>query len=196
MTDYYQQHSEEYHRKTFTLDPASFLEPLIRYIEPGSSILDIGCGSGRDIGWLKQHGYQSKGLERASGLIALAREETGCEVFEEDFDTYNFESTKYDALIMIGSLVHVRHEDMERTLRRILGALSQGGHVLLTLKEGMGFKQADDGRLFVLWDSEAAENIFERLNLKVVELKRQVSKLDAEDVWLSYVLRYMPPGAK
>ncbi|MFO7963088.1 MAG: hypothetical protein R6U50_04120 [Desulfobacterales bacterium] len=47
--DLYQRNFLEYHRRTFTIDPSSFLEPLVKHLEACSSILDVGCGSGRHL---------------------------------------------------------------------------------------------------------------------------------------------------
>ena len=67
MKDYYQENHKKYHEQTAGIDPASFLSPLVRCLTPGSRILDVGCGSGRDMRWLKDRGFQPTGFERSSG---------------------------------------------------------------------------------------------------------------------------------
>ncbi|MBW2612111.1 MAG: methyltransferase domain-containing protein, partial [Deltaproteobacteria bacterium] len=74
--DYYQRHFLEYHTQTFNVDPASFLEPLTKYLQPGDRILDVGCGSGRDLLWFKNRGFVATGFERSAGLARLARQNT------------------------------------------------------------------------------------------------------------------------
>ncbi len=71
MPDYYTKHFQAYHKKTFSIDPSSFLEPLKNTLEPGCRILDIGCGSGRDMLWLKNHGFSVSGFERSAGLAGV-----------------------------------------------------------------------------------------------------------------------------
>ena len=65
MADYYRTNHLPYHLRTCHLNPASFLTPLVNVLPPGSTVLDVGCGSGRDLLWLKQRGYRVTGLERA-----------------------------------------------------------------------------------------------------------------------------------
>lgn len=57
MSDYYQKHFQTYHQRTFSIDPSSFLEPLRKHLDPGCRILDIGCGSGRDMLWFRNLGF-------------------------------------------------------------------------------------------------------------------------------------------
>jgi SAM-dependent methyltransferase len=40
-----------YHAQTFPLDPVPFLEPLTRHVPAPALVLDVGCGSGRDLGF-------------------------------------------------------------------------------------------------------------------------------------------------
>ena len=40
-------------------------------------VLDIGCGSGRDLKWLRERGFSVTGFERSKGLAALARRHAG-----------------------------------------------------------------------------------------------------------------------
>ncbi len=189
--DYYQKNFLEYHEQTFHVNPDSFLEPLARHLKPGARVLDVGCGSGRDLLWFKNRGFAVSGLERSAGLARLARENAGCEVLEGDFEQVDFSGFQVDAVVLIGALAHVPHDQMAQILRSIVHALQGSGHVLITLKKGEGMTTLPDGRAFYLWSQSALAEIFDRLELIAVDFSQQVSKVRPDDVWLGYVLRQL-----
>ena len=57
MTDYYHKNYREFFDQTADIDPSSFLSPFVDAIDSKMSILDVGCGSGRDLLWLKNQGF-------------------------------------------------------------------------------------------------------------------------------------------
>lgn len=189
MTDYYEENHRKYHEQTCAIDPASFLSPLAAALRPGSTILDVGCGSGRDMKWLKKQGFNPTGFERSEGLAAVAREHSDCPVIEGDFEVYDFSGMAMDAIVLVGALVHVPHERFEGVLSNILRALTPPGHVLLTLKEGDRDVEVLGDRVFYRWQDGVLRGTFAGLGLAVKDFSRQVSKIRKTDVWLGYVLK-------
>jgi SAM-dependent methyltransferase len=187
--DYYLAQFLEYHEQTFHINPTSFLEPLAKNLKPGAHVLDVGCGSGRDLLWFKNLGFIVTGLERSAELARLARQNVGCEVVEGDFKTFYFPGFQVDAVTLIGALVHVPHDQLASVLALIIQSLRADGYVLITLKEGNGIKTSPEGRVFYLWDHSALTDIFAGLGLISVDFSRQVSKIRPDDVWLGYVLQ-------
>lgn len=188
MADFYQENSLPYHQQTFHIDPTSFLEPLCRWLSPGAKILDVGCGSGRDLLWLKRRGYEVMGFERSFGLAALAAEQVSCPVIVGDFESFDFSRCFMDAVLLVGALVHVLPSKFRAVLQRILAAVRSGGHVLLTLKEGAGVRVSGDGRVFHLWSHEEVSAHLAASRLHILEFLRQDSALKSGEVWLTYVL--------
>jgi len=192
MPDYYQKNYNAYHEKTFSIDPSSFLAPLSQRLPADAFILDVGCGSGRDLHWMKKRGFDVIGFERSPGLAELARDNAACEVIEGDFETYDFSSILVDAVMLVGALVHVPHEGFPRVFENITSAIPENGSVLITLKEGSGDRTDSDGRVFYLWDDPKAREFFDTLKFKVCDFSTSVSKTGSDDFWLSYVLEKTP----
>ena len=189
MLDFYIESFSEYHLQTFHINPSSFLKPLCRHIPKRSKILDVGCGSGRDLLWLTERGYNGLGFERSFGLAAIAVEKTGCPLIVGDFESFDFSRFFMDALLLVGALVHVQPNRLQGVLQNVLGAVRPDGHVLLTLKEGYGTRVARDGRVFYLWRHESISRYFAHCGLQQVEFFQQASSLKNGDVWLTYVLK-------
>ncbi len=99
----------DYSKSTVVIDPSPFLDPLIKKLLPGSTVLDVGCGAGRDLYWLANQGFKSTGFELSPGLARLARNHSQRPVIEGDFRSYDFSNFQFDALLLIGALVHLKH---------------------------------------------------------------------------------------
>ncbi len=83
MADYYKTSYQEYFDATFSVDPSPFLEAFANVLPQGALVLDVGCGSGRDLLWPKERGFPVIGFEQSIGLADLARQNVGCEVIEQ-----------------------------------------------------------------------------------------------------------------
>ena len=189
MNNFYENNHQQYFDSTVAIDPSSFLEPLTKFLKPKATILDIGCGSGRDLLWFTKRGFQATGFEQAPSLACLARKHTKCPVIEGDFYRYDFSSLQFSALAFVGSLVHLPKETFPTILKSTCQALIHNGFILITLKEGDGNSSTTDGRIFTLWLKENIEKVFAENNLHILDFSRQVSKLRPDDIWLGYVLR-------
>jgi SAM-dependent methyltransferase len=188
MQDFYQKNYQAYHEKTFSIDPSSFLKPLAQRLPADSFVLDVGCGSGRDLLWMKKHGFDVIGFERSPDLAELARDNAACEVIEGDFETYDFSLVQVDAILLVGIMLHVPREKFSNVFKNITSAISDNGLVLITLKEGTGDITYPDGRIFYLWEDPKAREMFDTLGFKVCDFSSSVSKTGSGDVWLTYVL--------
>ena len=188
MFNYYQKNFKEYHKKTFNIDPSSFLLPLSEKLSSGACILDIGCGSGRDLLWFRQRGFEVVGFERSPGLAGLVRKNVECEVIEGDFETYDFSRLSVDAIMLIGALVHLPHNKVPEVLNSINRALKDDGIIFLSLKKGVGNTSYSHERVFYLWNDGELRDLFKDLGLDVIDYFQQSSTTGIDEVWMGYVL--------
>jgi len=188
MGDYYAVHSNDYHLKTFDLDPTSFLSPLCERLPQAACILDVGCGSGRDLLWLKNRGFNVLGFDRSFQMAALVKQQVGCSVIVGDFTAFDFSRFSMDATILVGALVHLPCEYFGSVFANIAVGVKKDGLVLLTMKEGRGISTDSHGRVFYYWQDEDLRKSLDSMKLRIVHFHRHESVKDKKDMWLTYVL--------
>ena len=189
LNDFYEKHHRTYFNTTVNIDPSCFLEALAKRLRPGATVLDIGCGSGRDLLWFSEQGFHPTGFEQSTSLAALAREHSGCDVIVGDFLTFDFSALNYDAVVLIGSLVHVEKDILPKILVEIVQALKENGLMYVSLKARQGRCNQADGRIFVLWSPKELEPIFLGSGLNVEDFFISQSKKTRSDQWLNFLLR-------
>jgi len=91
------------------------------------SILDFGCGPGRDLAYFNSLGHEAVGLDGCSAFCAMARAATGCEVLEQDFVALSLPVERFDGVFANASLFHVPSRELPRVLGELRGALRPRG---------------------------------------------------------------------
>jgi SAM-dependent methyltransferase len=188
MTDFYESNARAYFERTNRVDPTPILSPLLPYLQPGGTILDIGCGSGRDLKWFKARGFDAAGLERSPSLALLASDHSNCPVSIVDLFDYN-PPVHYDCILLIGTLVHLPKPEFPRALGKAMRMLKAGGILYLSMKAWGGGEASDDGREYQLWSDSELRREFGKAGLSVLEHSRSRSLLGNRDVWLGYILK-------
>src|SRR5271169_1707077 len=126
---HYEQNAEEFRAGTRDHDVSQNIAALLRHIEgePPFTILDFGCGPGRDLKTFAALGHTAIGLEGAAGFAAMARADTGCEVWEQDFHRLDLPGEHFDGIFANASLFHLPSQELPRVLRQLHVALKPGG---------------------------------------------------------------------
>ena len=85
--DCYNQNAEDFWEGTRYHNVSQNIAAMLQYIEGERpfTILDFGCGPGRDLKVFAELGHVAIGLEGAAQLAAMARVYSGCEVWQQDF---------------------------------------------------------------------------------------------------------------
>ena len=110
-------------------DVAQNIEALLGHIRATVpfTILDFGCGPGRDLRAFAQRGHRVIGLEGAPALAKMARAHGGCEVWLQDFLQLDLPDTFFDGVFANASLFHVPMQELPRVLRQLHATLKPAG---------------------------------------------------------------------
>ena len=82
--EHYNQRAEDFRQGTQDHDVGQNIAALLQHIasEPPFTILDLGCGPGRDLKVFAGLGHIAVGLEGAGRFAEMARADSGCEVWQ------------------------------------------------------------------------------------------------------------------
>lgn len=94
---------------------------------PPFSILDLGCGPGRDLKHFRSLGHRAVGLDGSKEFVAMARAYCGCEVLHQDFLALDLPASRFDGVFANASLFHVPSRELPRVLRELHAALKPRG---------------------------------------------------------------------
>jgi SAM-dependent methyltransferase len=151
---HYAQRAESFREGTRDHDVAQNLDALLAAITavPPFTILDFGCGPGRDLVALTRRGHRAIGLEGVAAFVAMAREQSGCEVWEQDFTRLTLPDATFHGIFANASLFHVASQELPRVLRELHATLKPSGVLFSSNPRGNDDEGFVNGR-FGVWHS-------------------------------------------
>jgi SAM-dependent methyltransferase len=153
--DHYNQRAEDFWEGTKGHSVTQNINALLKYAEGEKpfTILDFGCGPGRELKTFTELGHVAIGLEGATKFAAMAREQ-GYEVWEQDFLKLNLPSDRFDGVFANASLFHVPGQELPRVLRELRATLKPGGALISSNPRGNNEEGWNKGRYGAYHDLE------------------------------------------
>ena len=126
---HYDRSAQEFFDGTRDHDVSQNYRALLDAIEgdPPFSILDLGCGPGRDLRRFRALGHEAVGLDGSKEFVAMARSFSGCEVLHQDFLTMTLPESRFDGVFANASLFHVPRQELPRVLLDLWATLKPRG---------------------------------------------------------------------
>ncbi|HEY4275725.1 MAG TPA: class I SAM-dependent methyltransferase [Rhizomicrobium sp.] len=122
--------------------------------EPPFTLLDVGCGPGRDLKSFKALGHHATGLEGCAEFAAMARAE-GLEVLEQDFLRLDLPPGHFDGIFANATLFHIPSRELPRVLKQFHAALKPRGVLFSSNPRGQNEEGWFNGRYSVYHDLTA-----------------------------------------
>jgi SAM-dependent methyltransferase len=171
---FYDRNAADYARATraISLEPEIVL--FTSRLPSGSQVLDVGCGSGRDLLALRISGMQPTGLELSSELAKLAAAYSACEVVVGDMRNPPFEPAAFDGIWASASLLHLERDKVLPALHELRLLLKSGGLFFASVKMGQGSRRGDDGRLFTYFQPEEWSALLATAGFRDIQIRTDV----------------------
>jgi SAM-dependent methyltransferase len=171
---------------------ASAIGRFVRVVPPGSRVLEVGSGSGRDALALEQAGLSVRRTDITPAFVDLLR--AGGQVADrldplvDDLADPATPEAAYDGVWADASLLHVDREDLPTVLARLARATRPGGGLFVSVKEGDGEDWSIHGnvtapRFFTFWREEPLRSALEAAGWSVREVVR--TECSEREPWLA-----------
>ena len=169
--EHYNQRADDFREGTRDHDVSQNIDALLRHIcgEPPFTILDVGCGPGRDLTTFRKLGHVAIGLEGAARFVDMARSSSQCEIWQQDFLALELPPDRFDGVFANAALFHVPSRELPRVLRELRATLKPGGVLFSSNPHGNNEEGWNRGRYGAFHDWETwrrflQEAGFEELN--------------------------------
>jgi 2-polyprenyl-3-methyl-5-hydroxy-6-metoxy-1,4-benzoquinol methylase len=160
----------------------------------GGKLLDIGCGSGRDLALLARMGFDVYGVDPSAEFIQLAQQthpdlegrlsNGGLPELGIPF------GGNFDGVLCYGVLMHLNMEALIRSVKSLRACMKPHGRVIVavpTKKPGISPEHRDEvGRLFQLHRGEDLQSLFASNGFELIEQWSNQDNIDETGIeWLA-----------
>ena len=164
--NYYDENGQEFFNGTVDTDMSSHYDKFLALIPDNASILDAGCGSGRDTLKFKSLGYEVTAIDGSEKMCELASRHSGVNVKHMQFQEIEVEDC-FDGIWASASLLHVPSDELEDVLERLKMSLKKDGIFYASFKLG-DFEGERNGRFFNDFTEDTARKLFENARFEII----------------------------
>ena len=152
--EHYNQRAGDFFEGTRNHDVSQNIAVLLEHIEGGPpyTILDFGCGPGRDLKTFSDLGHVAVGLEGAAQFVEMARAYSGCDVWQQDFLKLDLPDGHFDGVFANAALFHVARQELPRVLAELHASLKPRGVLFTSNPHGRNDEGWNRGRYGAYYD--------------------------------------------
>ncbi len=165
---------EKYLKDSQKLTPPERL-PFAKLLPKGGSILDVGCGGGRDAEFFAKRGLKVIGTDVSDVLINLAQKNVPQATFMcEDILKSKFPKNSFEGIWAHAILLHLKRNDVPKALKKFHTILKSGGMLHVRVKKGKGEEfvkeklSAWNERFYTYFTKKEMEDMFKKEGFKVI----------------------------
>jgi SAM-dependent methyltransferase len=151
---HYERRAAAFWEGTRDHDVSQNIDALLSVIEGAApyTILDFGCGPGRDLKAFTNRGHVAVGLEGSPTFAEMARRYSGCEVWQQDFLALDLPRERFDGVYANASLFHVPSMRLADVLQALRQTLKPSGVLFASNPRGHNDEGWNGGRYGVYYD--------------------------------------------
>ena len=187
--EYYNQNATEYFEHTVNIDMQENWDRFTRLIPEGGSILDLGCGSGRDSAYFISCGFDVPAMDASEELCDLASIHIGQDVIHLSFTEMDFNEV-FNGIWACASLLHVPSSQFEDIFKKVVKSLKVNGVLFMSFRYG-DYEGVREGRFYKDYRTKELKELISRFdNMEIIEIQKcEDSRENSENIWIHVLAR-------
>jgi len=189
---YYNLNSSKYANESNIVDFSRLYERLHTYTNKAHTILDIGCGSGRDASFFAKQGKIITAIDYSDNMIKEAIKLNGYDNIKyitSDITSYKT-SQSFDLIWANASLLHLDRSSLGDVLLKIATMMSDNGCFYASYKECVTddiSAEDSNGRFFAYYTADMLKDIYMQNNLRVCEVFITNDSVGRSTKWINVI---------
>ena len=157
---------------------------------PPFTLLDLGCGPGRDLHYFRSLGHTAVGLDGSARFVEMARRYSGCEVLHQDFLRLSLPKAHFDGIFANASLFHVPSRALPGALRALWDTLKPRGVLFSSNPRGADQEGWNGARYGCFWTLETWRSFVTAAGFEEIgHYYRPPGRPRAQQPWLATIWR-------
>lgn len=187
---YYDKHAQAFCDSTADVEFTQIQDRFLALLPTGGTILDFGCGSGRDAKYFLSRGFSVEATDGSEELCRRASKYADIKVRHETFQDLS-DVNRYDGIWACSSILHLPHGELPSVLTKMQAALKRNGIIYTSFKHGI-FEGVRNGRYFSDFTEASFRELLSCVEGLVIEelwITGDVRPGRGEEKWLNLILR-------
>lgn len=197
VLNYYDKNAVDFAIQTVSIDMHDLYELFLNQLPKRNtqSILDVGCGSGRDANYFAEQGYDVTAIDASAKLIQWAQQHHMSRKISWvhlDFSSIDKQAwgNTFTGIWACASLLHVPFLKLPCIIESLLKTLTDDGVMYLSFKYGEG-ERVDEERFFCDMNESCWKTIVTKIP-QVIEYHIWLSadkRADCKDTWFNVMIK-------
>lgn len=134
----YKYWNEYYKKKVAPSEPSKFAEDILKYLESGKKLIELGCGNGRDAIFLSNNKINVTAIDQSESSINNLKSNASSDyinfVADDFIETKLLETESFDYVYSRFTLHSISEEQENKLINRVYKALKKDGLLLIEVR--------------------------------------------------------------
>ncbi len=185
---FYDNNATSYYNSTFLIDMSIVYDKVRIYIPNGGSVLDAGCGVGRDTQHFIRHGFKVSSFDASAKMVEFCNQYPFAFCEQRSFEDIDYPSS-FDLVWACASLLHLNQSEFESAISKLIKALLPGGHIYFSLKKYIDTTKITERDFYIYSDEYLTELLINKYKLQEMEKWESGSKLSQNELFVNYLYK-------
>lgn len=189
--DYYNKNAQAFYDRTIHTNLIETYDKFLSLLPEEASILDAGCGVGRDTKYFIEKGHHVTAFDASPEMVLYASRETGQEILLSRYQDILFQE-QFNGVWAQASLLHVPYEETRNVYEKIYHALKPGGVFYASYKYGNAYMPTVDRDFYNMTESTILPyftGLFDLIEIwKMADTRSKVA-MSPDKAWLNFIVR-------